>query len=272
MSFAGEAPQNQIPSAVSQSDSDMIVEFRSVEKRFGPQRVLAGLDLAVPRGKITFVIGQSGEGKSVTLKHIVGILRPDSGRVLLDGVDMTHADPTTWIAARKKVGFLFQDGALFDSLSVFENVVFPLREFSAMNEEELHREAETLLELVGLPGRQEATPAELSIGEKKRVGLARALALRPKLLLYDEPTTSMDPLISELIDTLIVSTQRRIPGLSSVVVSHDVTSILSVADHIILLVKGKTYCQGTPDEFRSSSDPLVRQFLAGDRTGPLSKV
>jgi phospholipid/cholesterol/gamma-HCH transport system ATP-binding protein len=250
---------------------DLIVEFRAIEKRFGPQRVLAGLDLAIPRGKITFVIGQSGEGKSVTLKHIVGILQPDAGCVLFDGVDMTRADADGWIAARKKVGFLFQDGALFDSLSVFENVAFALREFTDMSETELRREVATLLELVGLPRREEAMPAELSIGEKKRVGLARALALRPKLLLYDEPTTSMDPLISELIDTLIVSTQRRIRGLSSVVVSHDVTSILSVAEHIVLLVKGKTYCQGSPEEFRNSSDPLVRQFLAGDRTGPLTK-
>jgi phospholipid/cholesterol/gamma-HCH transport system ATP-binding protein len=216
------------------------------------------------------VIGQSGEGKSVTLKHIVGILKADEGRVVVDGVDLSKASNAEWIAARMKIGILFQDGALFDSLTVFENVVFPLREFRKMNEAELLAECARLLELVGLPGKEAAYPAELSIGEKKRVGLARALALSPSLLLYDEPTTSMDPLISELIDELIVSTQRRIAGLSSVVVSHDVGSILEVPDHIILLVRGKVYMEGSPQEFRNTADPLVRQFLQGGREGPLT--
>ncbi len=216
------------------------------------------------------MIGQSGEGKSVTLKHIVGILKADEGRVVVDGVDLSKASNAEWIAARMKIGILFQDGALFDSLTVFENVVFPLREFRKMNEAELLAECARLLELVGLPGKEAAYPAELSIGEKKRVGLARALALSPSLLLYDEPTTSMDPLISELIDELIVSTQRRIAGLSSVVVSHDVGSILEVPDHIILLVRGKVYMEGSPQEFRNTADPLVRQFLQGGREGPLT--
>jgi phospholipid/cholesterol/gamma-HCH transport system ATP-binding protein len=253
-----------------EQDSSYIVEFRDVHKTFGKHAVLKGVTVGIPREKITFVIGQSGEGKSVTLKHIVGILKPDSGDVVFDGVSMNQASPQEWIAERRKIGILFQDGALFDSLSVFENVVFPLREFQNLSELELRKECAYLLELVGLPGREEAFPAELSIGEKKRTGLARALALKPKLLLYDEPTTSMDPLISELIDELIVSTQKRIPGLSSVVVSHDVGSILEVAEHIILLVKGQVYKEGTPAEFKNSSDPLVRQFLMGALEGPLT--
>ncbi len=253
-----------------QQENPYIVEFRDVHKSFGKHAVLQGVTAGIPRGKITFVIGQSGEGKSVTLKHIVGILKPDLGDVVFDDVIMNNASSQQWIAERQKIGILFQDGALFDSLSVFENVVFPLREFSRMTEEELRQECAYLLELVGLSGREHAFPSELSIGEKKRTGLARALALKPKLLLYDEPTTSMDPLISELIYELIVSTQNRIPGLSSVVVSHDVGSILGVAQHIIFLVRGKVYKEGTSAEFRTSSDPLVRQFLTGSRLGPLT--
>ncbi len=247
-----------------------IVEFRDVHKTFGKHPVLRGLSVGIPRGKITFVIGQSGEGKSVTLKHTVGILKPDFGEIVFDGKSMAGASTEEWIEARKKIGILFQDGALFDSLSVFENVVFPLREFTSLSEPELKKECAYLLELVGLPGRENAFPAELSIGEKKRTGLARALALKPKLLLYDEPTTSMDPLISELIDALIVDTQKRIPGLTSVVVSHDVGSILEVAEHIVLLVKGKVYKEGDAQEFKASTDALVQQFLSGSQTGPLT--
>ncbi len=232
--------------------------------------MLSGIDLKIPRGKITFVIGQSGEGKSVTLKHIIGILHPDEGSVFVDGKNMTQAGSEEWIKVRQKVGILFQDGALFDSLSVFENVVFPLREFRSFSEDELNAECVRLLQLVGLPGKEQSFPAELSIGEKKRVGLARALALSPSILLYDEPTTSMDPLVSELIDELIISTQRRILGLSSVVVSHDVGSILEVPDHIILLVQGRVYLAGSTQLFKTTTDPLVRQFLQGGREGPLT--
>lgn len=251
-------------------DSGYIIEFQDVHKSFGKHSVLKGVTVGIPRGKITFVIGQSGEGKSVTLKHIVGILKPDAGEILFDGKRSSELNSREWIEQRKKIGFLFQDGALFDSMSVFENVVFPLREFKSMSEAELRKECGYLLDLVGLHGKENAFPAELSIGEKKRTGLARALALRPKVLLYDEPTTSMDPLISELIDELILSTQRRISGLSSIVVSHDVGSILEIPDHIVLLVKGQVYAQGSPAEFKGSTDPLVRQFLSGDSIGPLT--
>lgn len=251
---------------------ESIVSFREVSKAFGPLKVLRGLDLDIPKGRITFIIGRSGEGKSVTLKHIVGILRPDSGKISVLGQEVDTATRKDWIALRRRIGILFQDGALFDSLSVLENVAFPLREFGTNDEAELHTRVASLLEQVGLPGRERAMPTQLSIGEKKRVGLARALALQPELLLYDEPTTSMDPLVSELIDDLIIQTQKKMPGMSSVVISHDLRSILEAAEYIVFLHEGRAYHQGTPDDFRRSQDPVVRQFLSGDRNGPLSNV
>ena len=248
-----------------------IVTFENVHKTFGNNRVLRGLSLEIVRGKITFIIGRSGEGKSVTIKHIVGLLRPDTGLVTINGMRMDTATPRDWASARQKIGLLFQDGALFDSLSVAENIAFPLVEFEKFSAKKLSARVEELLELVGLPGKAKFTPPELSIGEKKRVGLARALVLKPDLLLYDEPTTGMDSLVSELIDHLIADMQQKLPGLSSVVISHDVHSIMKVAEHIILLHEGKVYLQGSPAEFRASSDPLIVQFLTGALTGPLGK-
>lgn len=248
-----------------------IVELHGVVKTFGRQQVLRGLDLKVPRGKITFVIGRSGEGKSVTLKHIVGILLPDQGDVVIDGESMQGAPLMRWKQVRRTIGILFQDGALFDGLSVGENVAFPLREFERLTARQLADRVNDLLTLVGMPGTAQRMPADLSIGEKKRVGLARALSLNPKLVLYDEPTTSMDPLISELIDDLIVSMQTQISGLSSVVISHDMQSILRVAQHICMIHEGRIYFEGTADELRQSPDPLLRQFVTGGLHGPLSK-
>lgn len=252
--------------------NNAVIEFQDVHKGFGSQKVLRGLSISVPRGKVTFAIGRSGEGKSVTLKHIVGILSPDSGRVRVLGQDMTEADEKAWLETRKKIGYLFQDGALFDSISVGENVAFALEEFSKQGKKEKESRVQELLELVGLPDAAKKFPTELSIGEKKRVGLARALALKPEILLYDEPTTGMDSFVAELIDDLITSMQKRLPGLSAIVVSHDVKSILSVAEHIIFLHEGKAYFEGDSEDFKNSSDPLVRQFIAGSSTGPLAKV
>lgn len=249
-----------------------VIEFVDVKKAFGSQRVLRGLSLSVPRNRITFIIGRSGEGKSVTLKHIVGILHPNSGTIRVLGREVKRGDRAGWAEVRKGIGLLFQDGALFDSLTVFENVAFPLREAGYRDGAKLNTRVADLLEQVGLPGLEQAFPATLSIGEKKRVGLARALALQPEILLYDEPTTSMDPLVSELIDNLIVETQKKNPSMTSVVISHDLPSILGIAEYIVLLHEGRAYAQGTPEEFRVNSDPVVRQFLSGDRNGPLSNV
>jgi phospholipid/cholesterol/gamma-HCH transport system ATP-binding protein len=259
------------PSRPLETSLPPIVELRGIEKSFGRQQVLRGLDLKVPREKITFIIGRSGEGKSVTLKHIVGILMPDAGEVLIDGQSMRGAHLLQWKQVRRSVGILFQDGALFDGLSVGENVAFPLREFERLTARQLADRVDELLGLVGMPGTAARMPADLSIGEKKRVGLARALSLNPKLILYDEPTTSMDPLISELIDDLIVSMQTQISGLSSVVISHDMQSILRIAQHICMIHEGRIYFEGSADELRHSSDELLRQFVTGGLKGPLSK-
>lgn len=252
------------------TSSKNIIEFKDIKKSFGSQHVLKGLTFGIPRGSISFIIGQSGEGKSVTLKHIAGLLNPDSGTIVFDGKEMTKANPKEWIVERQKIGFLFQDGALFDSLSVFENVVFALREHKKLREEELLAKAKELLSLVGLAEKLNNMPAELSIGEKKRVGLARALSLNPLLLMYDEPTTSMDPLICELIDQLIQKTQEQNPGMTSIVVSHDVRSILDLAEYIVFLVKGVLYYEGGAKEFKESKDPMINQFLKGECDGPLT--
>lgn len=257
--------------SVKDQSSSPIVELQGVVKTFGRQQVLRGLDLKVPRGKITFVIGRSGEGKSVTLKHIVGILLPDQGEVVIDGESMDKATLMTWKRVRRSIGILFQDGALFDGFSVGENVAFPLREFERLTARQLSDRVNELLTLVGMPGTAARMPADLSIGEKKRVGLARALSLNPKIILYDEPTTSMDPLISELIDDLIVSMQTQISGLSSVVISHDMRSILRVAQHVSMIHEGRIYFDGSADQLRRSSDPLLQQFVTGGLHGPLSK-
>jgi phospholipid/cholesterol/gamma-HCH transport system ATP-binding protein len=248
-----------------------IVIFDQVQKSFGAQKVLRGLSFELRRGEISFIIGRSGEGKSVTIKHIIGVLRPDSGEVTVHGCPLSTASETTWIEARKKIGLLFQDGALFDSMSVGENVAFPLREFEKLTPSELGRRVDELLETVGLPGFAAAQVPELSIGERKRVGLARALALNPSLLLYDEPTTGMDPLISELIDSLILEMQQKIPELSSVVISHDIQSVLRLADRIFFLHEGRIYACGTPSEFLASEDPTIVQFLSGSLHGPLGQ-
>lgn len=248
-----------------------IVSFSNVRKTFGNQHVLRGLTFELKRGEISFIIGRSGEGKSVTIKHMIGVLHPDSGEISVDGKILTHAAETEWIAARKKMGLLFQDGALFDSMTVGENVAFPLREFQHLSPKQLTDRVNELLELVGLPDYGRTQVPDLSIGERKRVGLARALALNPALLLYDEPTTGMDPLVSELIDTLILEMQKKIEGLSSVVISHDIQSVLRLADRIFFLHEGKMYLSGTPDDFRRSSDPVIQQFLAGSLKGPLGQ-
>ena len=248
---------------------DSIVSLIDLKKSFAKNHVLNGLNIEIPKHKISFIIGRSGEGKSVTLKHIVGILKPDSGEVWIDGLPMNKASEKTWDDMRKKIGILFQDGALFDSLTIFENISFPIQNHLKLHMSQIENEVENLLEIVGLPGIQNKYPTELSIGERKRVGLARALALKPQLLLYDEPTTSMDPLVADLIDKLICSTQKKMSGITSVVVSHDITSVMNIAEYIFLLHKGKIYFQGTPEDFRLSNDELVRQFLTGGRKGPL---
>lgn len=246
-----------------------MIRFKNVRKAFGTKVVLDNMDLDVPRGKITFIVGKSGEGKSVTIKHIMGLMRPDTGSIVVDGEDVLSYDHRQLLAYRQKFGMLFQHAALFDSLTVGQNVMFPLKENTRMPLSARLNRTEEVLTRVGLPGIQHRYPNELSTGEKKRVGLARALAASPKILLYDEPTTGMDPLVSEMIDSLIVQLGREEKDLTSVVISHDLKAAMATADYIAMLYAGRVAHFGTPEEFRRTRDPIVRQFFAGRVDGPM---
>lgn len=239
-----------------------IIEFHSVCKRFGPLTVLRGVDFQLERGKTTVVIGESGTGKSVLLKHMLGLIRPDSGEIRVDGQRIDNLPERELVPVRRRFGFLFQMGALFDSLTAGENVAFPLREHSSFSEEEIRRVAAEKLSLVGLDGIQSKRPAELSGGQRKRVALARAIALSPEIILYDEPTTGLDPIRADSINNLIVKLQKQL-GVTSVVVTHDMTSAFRVADRILMLHQGQFIADGTAEDFRTSQDPRVRQFVTG---------
>lgn len=246
-----------------------MIRFKAVTKTFGTHTVLSNLDLHIPKGKVTFIIGKSGEGKSVTIKHIMGLLKPNAGRIEVDGEDITDFDIEQLRNYRRKFGMLFQHAALFDSLTVGENVIFPLREHTQMALPAMLKRVEEVLTQVGLPGIQHKYPTELSTGEKKRVGLARALVARPKVILYDEPTTGMDPLVSEMIDELIVQLSKEEKELTSVVISHDLKAAMATGEYIVFLYKGKLALAGPPTAFRESKDPVVRQFFAGKVEGPM---
>jgi phospholipid/cholesterol/gamma-HCH transport system ATP-binding protein len=246
-----------------------IIEFHNITKRFGKRSVLDQLDLAIPKGKITFIVGKSGEGKSVTIKHIMGLLKPDQGKIVVDGEDITFFAHEQLREYRKKFGMLFQHAALFDSLTVGENVIFPLKEHTTMSMPDMLRRVEEVLVQVGLPNMQHKFPTELSTGEKKRVGLARALVAKPAIILYDEPTTGMDPLVSEMIDDLIVQVNQEIPDITSVVISHDLKAAMATAEYIVFLYKGKIALAGSPADFKNSKDPVVRQFFSGKVEGPM---
>lgn len=240
-----------------------IVELRNVYKRFGPLVVLRGVNLALERGKTTVIIGESGTGKSVLLKHIMGLIAPDRGEVYFEGRRVDRLKPREWVEIRKQFGFLFQMGALFDSLTAVQNVGFPLVEHTHYSDEEVERIATEKLAMVGLAGLGHRRPAELSGGQRKRVALARAIALDPKVILYDEPTTGLDPIRSDTINDLIIKLQKEL-AVTSVVVTHDLVSAFKVGDRVLMLHQGQFIADGPPDEFRNSTDPRVRRFVAGD--------
>ncbi|MDD9950882.1 MAG: ATP-binding cassette domain-containing protein [Zetaproteobacteria bacterium] len=246
-----------------------MITFEAVKKRFGQKVVLDGLSFHVEPGKITFILGKSGEGKSVTLKHILGLMEPDAGRVVVDGRSVAEMNPEAVKNYRRRFGMLFQHAALFDSLTVYENIEFPLIEQNPLPRRQRHARIVEVMQQVGVVGSERAYPSELSTGEKKRVGLARALAPRPDFLLYDEPTTGMDPLIAEMIDRLIVKVARENPHMTSVVISHDLKAALATGDHLIMLYQGKVVLAGAPPLFRESEDPVIRQFFSGSVHGPM---
>jgi phospholipid/cholesterol/gamma-HCH transport system ATP-binding protein len=245
------------------------IVYDDVHKAFGEHQVLRGLDLVVPEGRITVVIGRSGTGKSVTLKHVMGLLRPDRGRIQVGGDELTSMTDRELRAVRLRFGVVFQHAALFDSMDVFENVAFPLREHTGLGEAAIRDKVIGLLAQVGMRGAERKLPSELSGGMRKRVGLARALVRDPQFVLYDEPTTGLDPILTAAMDKLIHDTQQANPSITSLVISHDMHAVLSIADKIVMLHDGRVVHEGTADWFRHSDDPLVRQFLAGSLDGPM---
>ncbi|HEU20326.1 MAG TPA: ABC transporter ATP-binding protein [Deltaproteobacteria bacterium] len=246
-----------------------MIELIDIHKSFGSQKVLDGLNLTIEDGRTTVIIGKSGGGKSVLLKHMIGLLRPDSGRVIVDGVDITRLGDKELNEVRKKFGMLFQEAALFDSMNVEENVAFPLREHTKKKDSEIREIVRERLSAVGLPGVEKKMPSELSGGMRKRVGLARALAMQPRIILFDEPTTGLDPVMTEAINELIIRTQKNF-DVTCVVISHDVGSIFKIGHTIAMLYEGKIVEYGAPEEIRKSENPVMHQFLAGSLEGPIS--
>jgi phospholipid/cholesterol/gamma-HCH transport system ATP-binding protein len=248
-----------------------VIKLTNVHKSFGPQKVLNGLDLSIPSGEITAIIGPSGEGKSVLIKHMIGLLKPDSGGIEVDGESILGVRRQQLNRVREKFGMLFQGAALFDSMNVFENVAFPLQEKTKLSKAEIKTRVLSALEDVGLKNVEQKFTDELSGGMKKRVGLARALLLRPKIILFDEPTTGLDPIIKRAIHQLIKETHARF-GFTAVIVSHEIPEIFDIAQNVAMLYKGKILQFGTADEIRNSSHPVVRQFIRGELDGPIQLV
>ena len=248
-----------------------MIRLRGLRKQLGRKQVLDGLDLEIPTGVTLVVMGRSGTGKSVLLKHIIGLMQPDAGTVEVDGENVTGLKEAELNQVRKKFGMLFQSGALFDSLTVGENVALPMREHTRLKDDEIRRRTRERLEWVGLDAVEDLKPASLSGGMRKRVGLARAIAMDPAYILYDEPTTGLDPIMSDVINRLIRSLQKRI-GVTSVVVTHDLHCAWHVGDHIALLEGGKVAWSGTPQEAKETQDPLVKQFIEGSSEGPVQPV
>lgn len=236
------------------------VEFVDVSKAYGTKHVLRGANLQVFRGEVLVILGGSGTGKSVTLRQMLGLEAPDAGRVIVEEEDVTDLPEEELYRIRKKFGMLFQSGALFDSMNVFENVAFPLREHTDMSDEEIARAVKEKLELVNLPNSENLMPVDLSGGMRKRVGLARSIVLDPKVILYDEPTTGLDPITSQTINELIVDLQSKL-NVTSVVVTHDIHSAFFVGDRIAFLHQGVFEWIGSMDEARDSDNPRLREFL-----------
>jgi len=252
------------PGAVARGS--IAIEVRDLRHRFGAQQVLKGVDLDCPRGRITTIVGPSGCGKTVLLKHLNLLMRPDSGRIVIEGVDVTRLGNSGLDEVRRQFGMLFQAGALFDSMTVFDNVAFPLVENTRMEREEIAVKVREMLVNVGLDGMEQKYPSELSGGMQKRVALARALIRNPKILMLDEPTTGLDPTRTGSIHALIRHTQQRF-GLTVVMVSHDVPAVFEISDRVAFMHEGRMRLTGTPAEVTAANDEVFNRFLAGRAAG-----
>jgi len=238
-----------------------MIKLQGVEKTLGGQYVLKGVDLEIPAGQLTTIIGPSGEGKTVLLKHMIGLLRPDRGNVFVDGIDISRLKEKDLNDVRKRFAMLFQSAALFDSMNVFDNVAFPIREKRLVSDSEIIRVVQDMLERVGLGDMGHKFPAELSGGMKKRVGLARALGMGPEIILFDEPTTGLDPLMARSIHDLILSMHQAF-GFTAVMVSHEIPEIFSISDWVAMLKDGKVAAMAPSQAFQHLQDPVVQEFIS----------
>ncbi len=241
--------------------ADPIIQLVDLHKSFGGNQVLQGINLEVPAGTTLVILGGSGSGKSVIMKHMIGLLKPDSGQVIIDGQDIVPFNDSQLGTVREKFGMVFQGAALFDSMNVYENVTFPLREHrKKMSEKDIRKLVDEKLAMLGLQDIDDKYPDELSGGMRKRVGLARAIILNPKIVLYDEPTTGLDPITTDYVDEMILAAKAHL-GVSSVVISHDIASAFKVADQIAFLYQGIIVAKGTPSELRKAQHPKLQEFL-----------
>jgi phospholipid/cholesterol/gamma-HCH transport system ATP-binding protein len=248
-----------------------MISFRHVTKRFGAQTVLDDVSLEIPKGRTTVIIGPSGTGKSVFIKLLVGLLRPEAGEIWVGDREITRLRERELYEVRKRFGMLFQDGALFDSMNVADNIAFPLRQHTTKTEKEIASIVRSKLAQVGLPNVEHKYPGELSGGMRKRVGIARALVLEPEIVLFDEPNSGLDPVMSDAIDKLILRMQQEL-GLTFVVISHDLEGTFQIADRIAMLYKSKLIAAGDAAEVRASDNPIIRQFFSRSADGPIQVV
>jgi phospholipid/cholesterol/gamma-HCH transport system ATP-binding protein len=244
-----------------------MIEFREIHKSFGQQQVLRGFTLVVERGEVIFIIGTSGVGKSVAIKHLIGLLQPDRGELLVDGEPVHGLRERDYYPLRKRLGMVFQHSTLFDSLTLLENVALPLRKHKRLREREALSQAMEKLRVVHMERHAHRYPSELGDGMRKRAAIARTLSLEPEYILFDEPTTGLDPVSARRVDALIRELKEI--DVTSIVVSHDLTSVFSVADRIAFVYQGIVHMLGTPDELGRSEDPVVRQFITGESQGPM---
>lgn len=256
--------QNQMQS------NNVVVSLRDLHKSFDGKQVLRGMSLDVRHGESVVIVGGSGTGKSVTLKHVIGLLKPDRGHVFVDGEDICHMKPVELNTFRKRFGMSFQEGALFDSMSVFENVAFPLRRHTKMTQVQIENRVRQCLEQVHLQGVENRRPSELSGGMRRRVGFARAISLEPQILLFDEPTTGLDPVISDVVAELIREMDHTL-NVTTITITHDMKVAFKIGDRVAMLYDGRIIEDGSPEEFQQSGNPIVQQFVEGRAEGPLTE-